>query len=319
MEEPTKQTTKTDLWIWGVGIGTAIWLLLTIAYPLLLHGELGACYFGDARLGETGDFLTGWLTPLAFLWFVVAVFLQRSELINQRKELHLMRDEYRQSRGAAEKQASHLKKSSLIQSREVFMRMLADAQSADTYDALQIQEQLRRLGLINATDNFLADSKVIPHNTIEYLRPIHRDFELSKRLSEHSQWPKLVRILHDISSRHEHMKVRAIDSQLLDYYLDVHQHSQMGEFMKGAETILNRERPRDRPKVVLAIESATRSGPSFFGRCYAKSAAEKVSRTRRIIGESRASTTMVATAASRKITTKDRVGFGGAGSVHNPL
>lgn len=40
-----------------------------------------------SKANEMGDFLAGVFAPLAFLWLIAAVFLQKSELIAQRKEL----------------------------------------------------------------------------------------------------------------------------------------------------------------------------------------------------------------------------------------
>ncbi|WP_417782562.1 hypothetical protein [Terasakiella pusilla] len=41
---------------------------------------------------EVGDFLAGWFSPMAFLWFVYAVFLQRAELVETRRELKRQAD-----------------------------------------------------------------------------------------------------------------------------------------------------------------------------------------------------------------------------------
>lgn len=44
----------------------------------------------DAAFNNVGDFLAGWFSPMAFLWFVYAVFLQKKELEETRKEMRAM-------------------------------------------------------------------------------------------------------------------------------------------------------------------------------------------------------------------------------------
>ncbi len=41
------------------------------------------------RLGEFGDFFAGVFAPLAFLWFVIAVLMQREELRQNSEALRL--------------------------------------------------------------------------------------------------------------------------------------------------------------------------------------------------------------------------------------
>jgi hypothetical protein len=80
--------------IWGGAIATALWF---IALAALLAGSQrcadaasgwwGAQFLSCRSANELGDFLAGAFAPVAFLWLVMAVFLQRSELGLQRKEL----------------------------------------------------------------------------------------------------------------------------------------------------------------------------------------------------------------------------------------
>lgn len=46
-------------------------------------------------LGETGDFLTGWLQPVALSWFVAAILLQFRELRLQRKKFEKLKNEHK--------------------------------------------------------------------------------------------------------------------------------------------------------------------------------------------------------------------------------
>jgi hypothetical protein len=79
----------------GIAV-SAIWLMVVCIYCWASWSNLGAL-----RPNEVGDLAAGASAPLAFLWLVVAVFLQKDELGLQRQEL-------RQSRRALELQAEEL-------------------------------------------------------------------------------------------------------------------------------------------------------------------------------------------------------------------
>lgn len=92
-EEP--KTTKAYPWSLIVGqVFTAIWIAGVGVFTWSRWGELSHC-----KPNEVGDFIAGAAAPLAFLWLVVAVFLQKVELGLQRTELM-------ESREAQQKQAA---------------------------------------------------------------------------------------------------------------------------------------------------------------------------------------------------------------------
>ena len=105
-----------------------IWMAAAIWFPWCYHKVPGVpewCivdpYWGQASFGETGDYLTGWLTPLALFWFVITVFLQRYELIQQRRE-------FIKGREAAEEQADHLKKSNDVRREQIIIDLIKESQ-----------------------------------------------------------------------------------------------------------------------------------------------------------------------------------------------
>jgi hypothetical protein len=122
---------------------TVAWLVLGIAFLLVLHDWLGI--EDKMRLGETGDYLAGWFTPLAFGWFIITVLLQRDELKHQRRELKLMRDEYQQSRIAAENQVQQLAAASLTAKQEIFMQMLEQSKYSFSYNCEKVIHCCRAL------------------------------------------------------------------------------------------------------------------------------------------------------------------------------
>ncbi len=114
--------------IWVALIVISAWLAFTLLLPTIHQGigpfaalqEPVQDYFGDkATLGATGDFLTGWLTPLALTCFVITVFLQK-------RELALQRQEWEGSKEAAEQQAEQLKQSNNVRERQLFREVLLD-------------------------------------------------------------------------------------------------------------------------------------------------------------------------------------------------
>ncbi|MGR9178861.1 hypothetical protein ACU8OR_25355 (plasmid) [Rhizobium leguminosarum] len=58
-----------------------------------------------SKINEWGDYAAGVSAPIAFLWLVVAVFLQSTELKEQRKEIALTRREYEHNREVMNAQA----------------------------------------------------------------------------------------------------------------------------------------------------------------------------------------------------------------------
>lgn len=92
------------------------WLFVGLALTVLYIAVVLWLVWADAHelpelpLNELGDFLAGVFAPLAFLWFVVAVFIQAQELAAQRRELALTREEFEQNRQVAKEQANEAKR-----------------------------------------------------------------------------------------------------------------------------------------------------------------------------------------------------------------
>jgi hypothetical protein len=68
--------------MWVGWLGTALWLLIAAFIVIPKWPELSV-----ASPNTIGDTLAGFVAPLAFLWLIVATWLQRQELGLQRKEL----------------------------------------------------------------------------------------------------------------------------------------------------------------------------------------------------------------------------------------
>jgi len=84
MAQDSNNPNKTSWILWPIGVFTAICVVAAIWFFFS-----AAVYRRDAN--EIGDFLAGVFAPLAFLWLIAAVFLQREELSAQRQELKASR------------------------------------------------------------------------------------------------------------------------------------------------------------------------------------------------------------------------------------
>lgn len=72
----------TPILITAASIFSFIWVL-----GVILLGDYKNLF--DLKANEIGDFLAGAFSPLAFLWFLVAVFMQKLEL-RQARETHML-------------------------------------------------------------------------------------------------------------------------------------------------------------------------------------------------------------------------------------
>ena len=88
---------------------TTTWGLILLT--LLYLGGIGYLFGCDVwgltqnnRMGEAGDFVAGFTTPVVFLWLIYGYFLQRRELGLQRKELQQTRETLAEQVDAVKKQ-----------------------------------------------------------------------------------------------------------------------------------------------------------------------------------------------------------------------
>ncbi|KRB58447.1 hypothetical protein ASE04_27420 [Rhizobium sp. Root708] len=92
--------TASVIWLFGATLASLAWVGLAVSF---LAGQEPGCAVTSWRacfekVGDWGDFWAGTFSPLAFLWLVVAVILQRAELA-------LTRREFEDNRAVAKEQA----------------------------------------------------------------------------------------------------------------------------------------------------------------------------------------------------------------------
>lgn len=102
------------MWLW---FGSACWLLLVFSvawfvfWPNIEGGK-------GLKPNEFGDLLAGAFSPLAFAWFVYAVFMQRQELELQRTELADTRSVLRDQEKSQKESASQSKRNAEATERQ---------------------------------------------------------------------------------------------------------------------------------------------------------------------------------------------------------
>jgi hypothetical protein len=77
--------TKSPAFRFGVWC-TTVWMFGLVSY-LSISGSHSWSGLWGSSFSDFGDFLSGAIAPLAFLWFLVTTFMQREELNLQREEL----------------------------------------------------------------------------------------------------------------------------------------------------------------------------------------------------------------------------------------
>jgi hypothetical protein len=97
---------------------TALWLGLAAAYVSLAPGWTS---FVEQPPSELGSFLEGAVAPLAFLWLVLGLFLQQSELSENSRMLRLQSDALQKSAEHAEIQARAIQANELHARQDTFV------------------------------------------------------------------------------------------------------------------------------------------------------------------------------------------------------
>ena len=132
------------LWPW-ILFGTiailVLWLLTPIVTRIYIPNNYGS--FGD-QFGSINLLFSG----LAFLGLIIAILLQRKELIDQRKELKLTRNVHESSTKILKEQFNIQYKSNLIQSYNIIIDhhnyLIKDLQRVESYDAKEKISKLEK-------------------------------------------------------------------------------------------------------------------------------------------------------------------------------
>lgn len=124
-EEPVKLPATSKRVLIAATIFSGLWLMGSGLIAWTFHCGVHA----PIKINEWGDYAAGVSAPIAFIWLVVAVFLQSAELREQRRELALTRGEVKDSRAVMQAQADHmLKQTDLLKANR------SDAEHEQVFD-----------------------------------------------------------------------------------------------------------------------------------------------------------------------------------------
>lgn len=124
---------------------TALWLALTLAY---VGAGIGWRAFLALPPSEIGSTLEGFVSPLAFLWLVLGLFLQQSELAQNSRALALQSEALQKSAEQAEIQARAIHANELHARQDTFVDLYAmvNRQLGVTSALLYMSSQQATLG-----------------------------------------------------------------------------------------------------------------------------------------------------------------------------
>ncbi|MGN7958930.1 hypothetical protein [Agrobacterium radiobacter] len=117
----------------GAGAFSVIWLVGALIVALCFDNGSHA----PTKINEWGDFAAGVSAPIAFVWLVVAVVLQSTELREQRRELSLTRDEFKHNRSVMKAQAKEAEKQAkfIEEQTKILGTRQANAEAEDIFSA----------------------------------------------------------------------------------------------------------------------------------------------------------------------------------------
>jgi hypothetical protein len=130
---------------------TALWIALTLAY---VGASLGWRGFLALPPSEIGSALEGFVSPLAFLWLVLGLFLQQSELAQNSQALKVQSEAMQKSAEQAEIQARAIHANELHARQDTFVDLYAmvNRQLGVTSALLYMSSQQVTLGGSVSTD-----------------------------------------------------------------------------------------------------------------------------------------------------------------------
>jgi hypothetical protein len=108
---------------WRVALGlvlTVLWLVSAFAY---VAAGMGWIRFLGQPMGDLGDFLDGAFAPLAFLWLVLGLFLQQSELAQNNRAIRLQYEVMRKTAEQAEIQTRAIAANELHARQDTFIEL----------------------------------------------------------------------------------------------------------------------------------------------------------------------------------------------------
>lgn len=123
MNELTETKAKIRSFAVGRNVAISVGVVVTIGYVFAVVYLKGLTWveIKALNLNELGDFLSGSFAPLAFWWFLIALFLQSIELKQNTQALQIQGEEMRNAVEQASKQADELERTGEYQRQNLIL------------------------------------------------------------------------------------------------------------------------------------------------------------------------------------------------------
>ncbi|QCM10005.1 hypothetical protein CFBP6625_06320 [Agrobacterium tumefaciens] len=153
-----------------VGLALTTLYVGAVTYEILVAGISGNV-IEDNGLNSLGDFLAGVFAPIAFLWLVVTVFLQKQELALTRKEME-------EQRKAMRDQADEAKANTL------FVEMQTTIMKEQTEHAKSVYMKTSRLQMFDKRMEVYNEIKKISDMSVDELSDMNAYFDIEHTLNK---------------------------------------------------------------------------------------------------------------------------------------
>ena len=223
------------------------WWVLPVYLAELVPGKTN---LSGVSAGETGDFLTGWLTPLALTWFVITVFMQQHELKLQRIELEQLREEFAGSRKAADEQAKHQSVANQINNRTLVRLIIDDSKEFTARECIHLVNALNSLWTKIDVQHKIITSDTSIKNVHSLVMSLLVDGKLSRGLSleaimsdshrRHDYESSAADIIRRLSDQFLALKREAKNADIEDYFGTFCTSQIEGELMKICRQLVDR-------------------------------------------------------------------------------
>lgn len=215
---------------------------------------------------ELGDYLAGASAPLAFLWLVVAVFIQSKELAAQREELKLTRSEYSQTREEMKASTNQLKAQTNLLRDDLNRKgqEIADKSLHELLVKISAKIDNCQIGIVlDYPDKSDEQKGYMGFTNVEKIRFINP--ELPDQFNPDIDSIEILKLKDYVNSKIDSSKGKIISWRIDDYEHSMRQCLEMQTLLHDAKQKLNYASEPVRIKYMqLSLEKATIELDTFF-------------------------------------------------------
>lgn len=211
--------------MWGIGLSVIYLLVASFIIGVTQHCSLTDLIhrghylnvwwwdrlFGCRSINELGDFFAGAFAPLAFLWLVVAVFIQSRELKEQREELKLTNKEYKLMRGEVTQTNKHIERQTEFMADERSQQAAAGEDAAMDVKIEQFNDYIRK------SYNVIFSWETFDQQSDRSVDAGQHTFEFSEkdtlRINSIEDWITKIKRLRSLSGNARLIEIKITDSE----------------------------------------------------------------------------------------------------------